>query len=166
MGIIVRKNYIAKLLCGLLFICTLQRSLATSQILALSEVKAILFSGCYTTRLVTVACVVISLMYATIFLMMVALSIPLTTSTIFLMLVMLSTMLVLRLMEESTLTRSTTATSMTRSIQRCFHVPDVVIQFFRVLKTRSDVRSTYQLDFLDFRVGYCASLALRASRGQ
>jgi hypothetical protein len=57
--------YIGKLLRGLLFICTLQRSLFTSQLLALSEVKAILFSGRYATRLVTylllprVACVVI-----------------------------------------------------------------------------------------------------------
>ena len=39
---------------GLLFICTLQRSLlVTSQILALSEVKAIILSGRYATRLVT-----------------------------------------------------------------------------------------------------------------
>jgi hypothetical protein len=41
------------MLRGLLFICTLQRSLVTSQILALSEVKAIFFSGRYATRLVT-----------------------------------------------------------------------------------------------------------------
>jgi hypothetical protein len=34
-----QKFYIGKLLCGLLFICTLQGSLVTSQILALSEVK-------------------------------------------------------------------------------------------------------------------------------
>ncbi len=66
MGIIVRILYIGKLIRGLLFICTLlQRSLVTSQILALSEVKAIMFSGRYVTRLVTyvllprVACVVI-----------------------------------------------------------------------------------------------------------
>jgi hypothetical protein len=39
---------------GLLVICTLQRSLlVTSQILALSEVKAIILSGHYATRLVT-----------------------------------------------------------------------------------------------------------------
>ena len=36
--------YTGKLLRGLLFICTLQLSLVTSQLLALSEVKAILFS--------------------------------------------------------------------------------------------------------------------------
>ena len=41
------------MLRGLLFICTLQRSLVTSQILALSEVKAIFFLGRYATRLVT-----------------------------------------------------------------------------------------------------------------
>jgi hypothetical protein len=43
-----------------------------------------------------------------------------------------------------------------RSIQRCFHVPAVPIQFFRVLTTWSDVLSTYRLDF---RVGYCALVA-------
>ena len=53
MGIIFRIFYIGKLLRGLLFICTLQRSLVTSQILALSEVKAILLSGRYATHLVT-----------------------------------------------------------------------------------------------------------------
>ena len=55
MGIIVRNFYIGKLLRGLLFICTLQRSLAlvTSQILGLSEVKAIIVSGRYATFLVT-----------------------------------------------------------------------------------------------------------------
>jgi hypothetical protein len=46
------------LLLGLLFICTLQRSLVTSQILALSEVKAIILSGHYVTRLVTSTLVV------------------------------------------------------------------------------------------------------------
>ncbi len=66
MHIIARIFYIGKLLRGFLFICTLlQRSLVTSQILALSEVKAIMFLGRYVTRLVTyvllrrVACVVI-----------------------------------------------------------------------------------------------------------
>jgi hypothetical protein len=34
-----QKFYIGKLLCGVLFMCTLQGSLVTSQILALSEVK-------------------------------------------------------------------------------------------------------------------------------
>ena len=53
LGIIVRIFYIGKLLCGLLFICTLQRSLVTSQIFALSEVKAILFLGRYATHLGT-----------------------------------------------------------------------------------------------------------------
>ena len=33
------------------YICTLHRSLVTSQILALSEVKAIILSGCYGTHL-------------------------------------------------------------------------------------------------------------------
>ena len=65
MGIIVRIVLDRKIVTWLLFICTLQRSLVTSQILALSEVKAILFLGRYATCLVTflllprVACIVI-----------------------------------------------------------------------------------------------------------
>ena len=65
------------------------------------------------------------------FLMMVALLMKLLTTL---------TMLVLRLTDESMLTRSTMATSMTRSIQ----------QFFQVLTT------TYHLEF---RFGYFASVA-------
>jgi len=53
MSVLVRNFYIGKLLRRLLFICTLQRSLVTSQILALSEVKAIIVSGHYVTHLVT-----------------------------------------------------------------------------------------------------------------
>jgi len=67
-----------------------------------------------------------------------------------------STMLVLRLTDESMLTRSTTATLRTRSIQQSFHVPVVAIQFFRVLTTCSDVQSTYHLEF---QFGYFALVA-------
>jgi hypothetical protein len=52
-GIIVRIHLYRKIVTWVTFICTLQCSLVTSQILALSEVKAILFSGRYATRLVT-----------------------------------------------------------------------------------------------------------------
>ena len=45
---------------------------------------------------------------------------------------------------------------MTRSKQQDFHVHDAAKQFFRVLTTCSDVRSTYHLEF---RFGYFASVA-------
>jgi hypothetical protein len=48
-----RILYKGKLLNGLLFIGTLHRSLVTSQILALSEVKAIFVFGRYMTHVVT-----------------------------------------------------------------------------------------------------------------